>query len=335
MIYREGKLVGAQNHSFIDNVQGDADLLESLLVQFYTAQSTIPHEVYLPVDVEESDLIGELLSEGKRRTMKIFCPLKGEKKKLVDMALSNAEATFKQERDEEALREKMLLEMQELFSLNNYPTRIECFDNSNLAGTEPVAAMVVFSHGQKDGARYRMYKVKTVEGPDDYGTMVEILRRRYQRAKDEGDLPDLIIVDGGKGQLSSAMKVLRELDISTVDVIGLAKEKGRHDKGMTSEQVFLPGAKEPIRLDRSSPILFLMQNIRDEAHRFAITFHRKRRSKAAFSCALDTIPGIGPTKKKRLLKHFGSVKRVKAATEEELKAIPGITKKDIEQILLF
>jgi len=254
---------------------------------------------------------------------------------MVEMAISNAEAYFKQEKDLQAVRERTLLEMEEKFRLNRYPERIECFDISNIAGTEIVATMVAFTDGQKDSNRYRKYKIRTVDQSNDYASMQEALRRRYQRAKEENDLPDLLVVDGGKGHLNMAIKVLAELDIATVDLIGLAKEEGRHDRGMTEEQIFLPGAKDPILLRKNSQILFLLQQIRDEAHRTAITYHRQLRTKKTIRSSLDDIPGIGPKKRASLLKHFGSIKKLKEATAEEIAKIPLMNAKDIAAIQKF
>ena len=219
--------------------------------------------------------------------------------------------------------------------LSRYPSRIECFDNSNIAGAEQVSSLVAFTDGLKDRKRYRTYRLKIGSKPDDYAAMQEVLMRRYKRAKEENDLPDLVIVDGGKGQLNIALKVFEELNVTGVDVIGLAKEQGRHDKGMTEEQVFLPGQKDPVLLKKNPPALFLMQKIRDEAHRVAISFHRKRRSKQTLRSALDDIPGIGPVKRKALLTHFGSLKKVELASEEELRKVKGISEANILSLKEF
>jgi excinuclease ABC subunit C len=251
------------------------------------------------------------------------------------MAQANAEALFKSQKNEESMREKTLLEMQEGLKLSRYPSRIECFDNSNIAGTEPVSSMVCFTDGLKDSKRYRLYRLKVGAKPDDYAAMYEVLSRRYKRAKEENDMPDLVIVDGGKGQLNVALKVFEELNLTGIDIIGLAKEQGRHDKGMSEEQVFLPDQKEPIILKKNSPILFLLQKIRDEAHRVAITFHRKRRTKKTLRSALDDIPGIGPVKRKALLTHFGSLKKVELSSEEEWRKVKGISKANIAALKAF
>lgn len=335
LFIRDGKLMGSRHYHFSAIAEDDHELLQSFMMQHYVIVEEMPHEILLPLEIAESAALEELLSEGKRRKVRIFAPQRGDKKSLIEMALLNAENEFKQVKDEKAIRERTLLEMQEKFHLSCYPKRIECFDNSNIMGSEPVSAMVVFTDGLKDGNRFRKYKVKTVEGPDDYATMYEVLIRRYKRAKEENDLPDLLIIDGGKGHLNVALKALADLNIININVIGVAKEAGRHDKGVTAEQVFLPNIKDPIYLKSTSPVLFLIQKIRDEAHRFAITFHRKRRSKATLKTALIDIPGIGPAKSKLLLRHFGSVKKIVEATSEQLDQVQGLSQANIEAILQF
>lgn len=335
LFFREGKLMGSRHYDFSNIAQDDSELIESFLIQQYEKQDEMPQNILIPLALENAETIGDILSADKRRKVYIQTPQRGERRALLDLARLNAEATFKKEKDEGEIREKTLLEMQERFRLTRYPRRIECFDNSNLFGSEAVSVMVAFTDGLKDKSRYRKYKVKTVSGPDDYSTMMEVLLRRYKRAKEENDMPDLLIVDGGKGHLNVALKALAELNVISVDVIGIAKEEGRHDKGMTSEQVYLPNSKDPVFLRHTSPILYLLQKIRDEAHRFAITFHRKRRSKALTKTALEDIPGIGPVKRKMLLRKFGSVKRLLETSEEELRQIKGLSRSNVESILTF
>lgn len=335
LFFREGKLIGSRNHHFANIVQEEDQLIESFLLQNYEKQESLPKEILLPVLLDEAKTIEEIFFSMKQRSVHIHTPLRGEKRALVEMAYLNAESSFKKEKDVQAIREKILLEMQERFRLQRYPKRIECFDNSNIAGTEFVSSLVVFTEGKKDSSRYRKFKIRNVEKGDDYGAMREVLLRRYKRAKEENDLPDLIIVDGGKGHLNAALHVLHELEIVTVDVIGLAKEEGRHDHGMTSEQVFLPNVKDPILFRKNSSILFLLQQIRDEAHRTALAFHRKRRMKKTLKSAVDDIPGIGPAKRQALLKHFGSLKRLREASEEDLKQVRGISPSNREAIRKF
>lgn len=334
LMFRGGKLIGSRTHDFENIWEDDAELLERFLLQHYEGQTTLPHEILLPIKHTDEEVISDVLSANKRKVI-VFSPQKGEKKVLVDMAMTNAEASFKKEKDIRTIREKTLMEMKERLSLSNYPGRIECFDNSHIAGSEVVSTLVAFTEGVKDTARYRKYKIKGGTGSDDYGTMKEALERRYRRARDENDLPDLLIVDGGKGHLNMALKVLNELNIVSVDLIGVAKEEGRHDRGSTSEQIFLPNIKDPILLKKNSPILFLLQQIRDEAHRTAITYHRKLRTKKYLHSSLDEIPGIGPVKKQALLRHFGSLKKLLSATEDELKLVKELSKTNIADILRF
>ncbi len=335
LFFRGGRLTGARHFNFSKIVQDDAELLRTFLLQHYDSLEELPHEILLPTDVPEVKIIAELLSEDRRRKVYLHAPKRGEKRALIEMAHLNAEATFKKEKDEKTIRERTLLEMQEKFHLTRYPRRIECFDVSNISGTEPVATMVAFTDGAKDSSRYRKYKIRTVDVSDDYGAMYEVLIRRFKRAQEENDLPDLLIVDGGKGHLNIALKVLKELNIISVDLIAVAKEQGRHDKGMTAERVFLPNVKDPILFRKTSPILFLLQQIRDEAHRSAITFHRKRRSKKLIKSVLDDIPGIGAAKRKKLLRHFGSVKKIREATKEELLKVKGLSERDVKAIQDF
>lgn len=335
LLFRGGRLVGSRHFDFSNIAEDDDELLSSFLLQHYEGQIETPPEILLPVALSDRESVEEILTGRQQHKVHVHLPQRGEKKALLDMAYTNAEAIFKSQKDEEALREKTLLEMQERLRLARYPSRIECFDNSNIAGSEPVSSMVAFTHGLKDSKRYRTYRLKIGTKPDDYAAMQEVLLRRYKRAKEENDLPDLVIVDGGKGQLNIALRVFEELNVTGVDIIGLAKEKGRHDKGMTEEQVFLPNQKNPILLKKNSSILFLLQRIRDEAHRVAISFHRKRRSKRTLQSALDDIPGIGPAKRKALLKHFGSLKKVEIATEEDLKQVKGISDANIAALKAF
>lgn len=333
LIYRGGKLIGSYHYNFINMIHDDEEVYKSFLLQLYENGVDIPHEILLPIELSEAELISEILSAGRK--VSLHTPQKGRKRALIDMAFANAEAAFKREKDQQTILENTLLQMQEKFHLTCYPARIECFDNSNIAGSNPVSVMVAYTDGHPDKNRYRKYQIKTVSTPDDYATMHEALTRRYKRGKEENDLPDLLVVDGGKGHLNIALTVMNELNIISIDVIGVAKEGGRHDKGITGEQVFLPGHAEPIRLNKTSPLLFLLQKIRDEAHRFAITYHRKKRSASTLRSSLDDISGIGPVKKKLLLKHFGSLKQLLLASESELREIKGLTKANIQTLLTF
>lgn len=335
LLFRGGKLIGSYNYNFINMSQDDGEVYRSFLLHLSETGADMPHEFLLPVEIEESAVLSEILSTDQAHKVAILSPQKGAKRSLIEMAQANAESTFKREKDEQSIIENTLMQLQEKCRLTQFPKRIECFDNSNISGTNPVSVMVAYTDGRPDKNRYRKYQIKTVDTPNDYATMQEVLTRRYKRGKEENDLPDLLIIDGGKGHLNIALKVLGELNIISIDVIGVAKEGGRHDKGMTAEQVFLPNIKDPIRLNRTSPILFLLQKIRDEAHRFAITYHRKKRAKSTIKSSLDEIPGIGPVKRKTLLKHFGSLKQMLLATREELEQVKGLSQTNIDTLLHF
>lgn len=321
LMFREGKVVGAEHFSFSEIAESEEEILSSFLVQHYQLSKAHPKEILLPQDIPDLNLLEEILQ------IKIRAPKKGRKHDLIEMSMRNAKALFIREQDSRSLKEKKLLDLAEVLQLSRFPRRIECFDTSNISGTDPVASLVSFVHGEKDSSRMRLFKVKS--GGDDYTAMREVLERHFKKAKEKNDFCDLLIVDGGKGQLNIALQVLQALDIATVDVIGFTKEDARHDKGLTQEKIYLSSKKEPLFIDVKSPLLFLLQKIRDEAHKQAIQYHRKRRSKRILSSELDDIKGIGPVKKKNLLKHFGSVANLKKAKEEEISQVQGITKRDL------
>lgn len=335
MIYRQGRLVSSATHSFSKIAEEDADLIASFLLQSYEEPHMMPREVLVPVEMADAASLSEILTAKKGGLSEVLCPQKGDKKAILDIALENAKAKFTQLKDQKELSEKALMEIKETFHLKSYPKRIECFDISNFQGSAIVGALVAFTDGEKDTSRYRKFKIKLTEEPDDYLSMYEVLTRRFRKAKEENNLPDLVLVDGGKGHLNVALKVLKELDIITVDVISLAKEESRHDKGIRAEKVFLPNIKDPLYLKTHSKILFFLQKIRDEAHRFAISFMHQRKSKSLVQSELDAIAGIGPKKKRALLRKFGSVKKIREATVEELLTTPGIHQKDADAILSF
>jgi excinuclease ABC subunit C len=332
LFFRQGKLLASKSYSFSQSAEEDEELLSSFILQAYAHSEDLPAELLLPLPLKDAPLIALLLSEGKKRAVKLLFPQKGDKRALQEMAHQNAHATFERQRDAKASRERTLLDLQERLRLNNFPRRIECFDNSHLSGTAAVAAMAVYEEGEKAPRYYRKYALRETDPSDDYGALREVLRRRYAKAKEEGSLPDLILVDGGKGQLSSAVRILEELDISTVDIASIAKDQGRHDRGMTLERIFMPQWKEPVLFKPHSPALLLLQQIRDEAHRVAITFQRKKRGKETIKSDLETLPGIGPAKRKLLLQHFGSVRKMKECQKEELSALKGISARDVETL---
>lgn len=331
LFFREGKLIGSEHFSFHLIASNDAEILESFLLQHY--KTSCPSEILLPASLPQQEALEELLSEATGKSVALLTPQKGKKQDLVEMAARNAKALFVREQDARSLKEKMLLDLQETLQLTRFPRRIECFDTSNISGTDPVASLVSFVNGEKDKGRTRLFKIKSKETADDYTAMREALRRHLTREKEKNDFCDLLIVDGGKGQLHIAVEIFKELNIASIDLIALTKEEARHDKGLTQEKIYVPHRKDPVLIDPRSPLLFLLQKIRDEAHRQAIEFHRKRRSKRTLSSSLDDLPGIGPVKKKRLLQRFGSVKAIFNATREQLEEIAGLTRQDVDRLL--
>ncbi|MBS0626029.1 MAG: excinuclease ABC subunit UvrC [Verrucomicrobia bacterium] len=333
LLFREGTLVASEHFSFHLIVSDDAETLESFLFQHYKNNTHLPEEILIPFELSQQEALEEILSETAQRRVAIRTPQKGKKKDLVEMAQKNATAQFAREQDQRSLKEKMLLDLQETLKLTRFPRRIECFDTSNISGTDPVASLVSYELGEKDNSRSRLFKIKDRERADDYTAMKQVIHRHFVKAKEKNDFCDLLIVDGGKGQMNLALEIFQELGIASVDVIGVSKDEARHDKGLTQEKIYVPHTKEPLLLDPRSPLLFLLQKIRDEAHRRAIEFHRKRRSKRTLSSGLDELPGIGPTKKRRLLQKFGSVKAIKNATREELSEVEGINKNDLDTLM--
>jgi excinuclease ABC subunit C len=330
LMVRGGKLVDSIGYHFADYEFPDEELLGSMVSRFYDASRFVPEEILLPCAIEGDDALADYLNEKRQRRVKLLVPLRGEKYRLLEMARDNAEHSFRERNDEGVRREKMLDELGRRLGLASTPKRIECFDISHTQGEAVVASMVAFDEGIPDKSGYRRYKLKTVQRNDDFAAMKEILSRRLKRGRDEGGLPDLILIDGGKGQLAMAVEAMRELEIEGVELASLAKDHVRADPRSseiehTEERVFRPGRSNPVGLRPNSSALFLLQQLRDEAHRFAITYHRELRSKKRLRSALDDLPGIGPEKRKALLRTFGSVKRVSEASAEDIAALPGFS----------
>ena len=342
---RGGKLTGRE-YFLVENIDktADQDLLAEVIKQFYDQAPNIPPEILLPREIEEAKIINQWLkSQRGGKKVELVVPRRGEKKKLVAMAAENAASMLTalktQENSERDRAEGALSDLQSQLNLSAPPLRIECYDISNTQGTALVGSMVVFLDGRPEKAHYRQFNIRTVQGPDDYASMDEVLRRRLQRlvlssteeSKPGGKvdpsfsaLPDLILVDGGKGQLNRAAKVLAEFDLlDTIPIAGLAKKY---------EEVFLPEEDYPVRFDKNSPGLHLLQRSRDEAHRFAITAHRKRRSKKGLESSLEKIPGIGPSRRQELLKKFHTIQNIRDASLEELSQTPKITLKIAQSI---
>ena len=345
--FRNGKLIGRE--FFI--LQGTRDsspgeVMSSFLQQFYESSPHVPSEVIVEVEPDDRAVVQTWLKEKRGGPTVITAPKRGEKLRLVEMVKQNAQEVLEQQRikwlTDSQKTQLALEELQEALNLAAPPQRIECYDISNTQGTNSVGAMVVFEAGRPKNSEYRRFKIKTVEGPNDFASHQEMLRRRFRRlAQSDGQIaenaelteleaplqhdwaiPDLIIIDGGKGQLSAAMEVLQELHID-IPTVALAKE---------NEEIFIPGSPDPIILPRSSQGLYLVQRIRDEAHRFGITYHRKLRSERTFKSVLDEIPGIGPKRKQALMKHYGTVRAISAASVDELASLDGMTRDAAEKV---
>jgi excinuclease ABC subunit C len=284
----------------------------------------IPPSVHLPVDLPDGDALSEILRDRRGGRVRLSSPKRGEKVGALQIAANAAKARFLTTHSEADRIGRALVGIADLLGLDAPPSRIECFDNSNLLGEQPVASQVVFVDGRPSRKEYRRYHVKTVVGADDYATMREILGRRMRRAAEDGEFPDLLVVDGGRGQLSAALDVLRELGLEDQPVIGIVKprtERTRGDRDAT-DRIVLPG-RDPIPLPEHDPSLRLLQHIRDQAHETAIGFHRKTRSKARMQSQLDAIPGIGKDRRVRLLRHFGSLTALKGASAAQIAEVEG------------
>ncbi len=317
---REGKMIG-RRHYYMNNVENKrpSELIETLLQQHYLEAEDLPEEILLPAEPENSASVQEWLSGRRGSAVRLRVPLEGEEAKLVRLSRTNAQFLLDELKVQKMKRADYvphaLSSLQRDLRLDRVPKRIECFDISNTQGTDAVASLVVFVDGKAKKSEYRKFKIRTVQGPDDFASMREVVERRYVRVLEEqGTMPDLIMVDGGKGQLSSAVEVLGKLGLSRIPVIGLAKRL---------EEVFLPGESEPELLAKTSGALRLLQQVRDEAHRFAITFHRSLREKRTLQTELDLIKGIGKKRARELLEVFGSVQGVRFASEDQLAEVMG------------
>ena len=310
-VMRKGKIISREQFYWAELIENsDAELLNSFLGQYYLKHVNIPPKIILPFHPSNESLLISFLRE-KQNNVEIIVPERGRYKKLIDLANRNAKLYLEMKEEEIP----SLKELKDLLDLEKIPYRIEAFDISHIGGVQTVGSLIVFDRGEPLKKEYRKYKIKTVEGIDDVASIYEIVKRRYSRLIEENkQFPDLILIDGGKGQLNSAVRALKELKIENIPVISIAKKE---------ELIFIPGKKEPVVLEKSSPCLRLIQRIRDEAHRFAITFHRKLRTYHSFKSILDEIPGIGEKRKLILLNKYKSLEEIKKASEEELTNLIG------------
>lgn len=329
LMVRGGKMQD-QEHFFLNGTEGatPVEILTAFIEQYYHEASFVPKSIILPNEVEMASSLEKWLSEKRGSTVSLIIPQKGKKLDMVEMAQKNAKSILEREKALTIYKKDdnpALIGLRDLLSLPRQPSRIDCFDISNLGGNLAVGSMVVFQDGLPNKSEYRRYRIKTVQGQDDFAMMKEVITRRIRSALDgETPLPDLMIVDGGKGQLNSALEALKSANLDNKQpIIGLAKK---------FEHIFIPNRSEPIILDDHSPILHLLQRIRDEAHRFAITYHKKLREKNLTESILDYIPNVGPKRKQLLIQHFGSIEGIRKATIDELRSVNGITQKIAESI---
>ena len=326
---RDGKLI--DRYSFhLDNVAGQepATLIETFCLEYYGSSPSVPPEILVPGSAGDTSALAAFLSDRRGARVEVRTPARGEKRRLLELAEQNARlalesATFASEQ-RRARRVQALEELREALNLESLPIRIECFDVSTIQGSATVASMVVFEDAMPKKAHYRKFSVRGLDGQDDFAAMAEVIGRRFARAGgsptdadyDEGfaAVPNLVVVDGGRGQLSAALDAMHRFDLARVAVIALAKRE---------EEVFVPGSARPVRLDRSSAGLQLLQRLRDEAHRFALGYHRTRRNAEARESIFDDLTGVGPARRRALIQHFGSAERFLAASQEELEGVPG------------
>jgi len=352
---RDGKITGQKAFGPIHLNSETGELISSLMIRYYDEVTEIPDEVIVPVELEDAGAISEWLGDKRGRAVRLFSPRRGEALSQLKIALRNAENALKTSRLADQNPREALRILKEKLSLGKIPERIECFDISNIGGTYAVGSLVAFTGGLPDKKGYRRFRIRTVSGADDFAMMYEVLCRRYEKKE---RVPDLIVVDGGKGQLGVAIAAMKDLQIEGIDLIGLAKERtdgppsNRDEAGLLREggmsakkekdvvdragrthddktkksedRVFIVGRKDPIYLSRWPSAFFLLQRIRDEAHRFAIDYHRRLRRKASLESVLDEIPGVGPSRKKALLVYFGDLKKIREASPDELMQVDGI-----------
>ncbi len=348
MHVRGGKLLGRRNFPYSGQEFPSDEILSSFVSLYYDLGANIPDEVLLPLEIEDAKVKADWLSEKRGHSVLVMTPERGPRRKLIDLAAKNASSAFVTRRNKAEDAETALLKLQDRLGLRKLPRRIECFDISHLQGSNTVASMAVFLDGEPAKGEYRRFKVKTATN-DDFASMYEVLSRRFRRAlqaeneaEDASDealkgwrAPDLLVIDGGKGQLGSAMAALRDVGHPMIDALGIAKESETVEGEKVTDRVFLPNAKDPIKLRPNSAELYLLGRVRDEAHRFAVEFHRSLRKKRSLRSGLEDIPGIGKKRQRDLLRHFGSLKQLRSVSLEELARAPGMTLALAETVVNF
>ncbi|MDH3328875.1 MAG: helix-hairpin-helix domain-containing protein, partial [Desulfobulbaceae bacterium] len=320
LFVRAGTISGVQSFFLPDPLGSDKDILSECIIQYYHPHRQPPSELLLPLKPADDKLLLERLDELREGPIKMLVPQKGRNIQLMQMAQQNAIDIFAEQDKKEKSWRNLAAALRKSLALHYQPDHIECIDISNISGTLPVGSIVSFKNGLKNAQGYRHYRVQTKQDPDDYAMMREVLNRRVKKGVGDNDLPDLLLIDGGKGHLNLAVGVLNKYDkAELIDLVAIAKEK--QDEG---EKLFIPGRKNPLNLPPHSPVLLFLMRVRDEAHRFGITHHRKLRKKKTLLSELDTLTGVGEKRKKLLLKAFGSIQRLKKASPEQLQSIHGI-----------
>ena len=333
LIIRYGKMLSEKIFKLKSlNEVEENEILSSFLKQYYAEEVALPTEILLPHSIEDSALIIDWLSKKKGAQVRLETPVIGKKRDLVKMAEENARFAMRMERDKGDVGTRSLEELQTALGLNHFPEVIEGFDLSNISGSHAVGSMVAFKNGLPEKSKYRRYKIATVKGIDDYAMLREVMTRRYRRLLEEdSSLPNLVLIDGGRGHLNSGREVLDALGLlDRIDLACIAK--GKYRNNLDTDEVYLAHKKEPVLFKENSPSRFLMQRIRDEAHRFAISYHRRLRSKETLSSPLENISGIGKKRRLQLLKEFGSLENIRNASVKELTALPGITSSLAEKL---
>ncbi len=340
LFIRQGKLIDRRSYPLEWRLDED-ELLSSFLQQYYGREVLIPEQVLVPLVLEDRETLSEWLSERRGRRVAVLSPLRGGRVELVEMAARNAAEAFRERGGKREARERVLEEIRERLHLQRLPRRMECFDISNVHGRHSVGSMAVVIDGEAERSAYRHFNIRTVAGADDYASLYEVLKRRLIRGAQEESLPDFILIDGGKGQLGVLTAVLDELQLAgRIDCAGIAKSRVRANvRGKaverSEERFFLPGRLNPVTLRQGSPALFMLERLRDEAHRFAIGAHRRQRGKEALRSTLEEIPGVGPARRKTLLQHFGSVKKIREAALADLQGVPGLPAETARRVYEF
>ena len=335
---RQGKLIGRDHFTMSGTREEEGqEILARFIEQFYSSASHVPRKILVPESITDKEVVAGWLETKRKGPVEINVPQRGAKRRLIEMVTTNAAQGLEQLKlkwiSDSTRMETAMSELQEELNLPRSPKRIECYDVSHIQGTNTVASMSVFQDGKPLSSNYRRFKIKSHDGNDDFASMREVLSRRFKRLKNARDggeenasfaaAPDLVLIDGGKGQLSSAVEVMLHLGLQDIQLASIAKRE---------EEIFLPDAAEPVIMPKNSQGLFLLQRARDEAHRFAVTFHRNLRGKSSVKSALDLVPGIGPKRRKMRIRSFGSVKGLREASEDQLAAAPGMTAKVARQI---